>query len=200
MRRNLGLVLLFLASTASAQVLCQLGNGTGYDRGRNATPSNFARQQLERVYLDLCPRGCGWTMLFENTTAPNALTEVFSPGYSVIVYQRRFMNDVNARMGPEAAYGILAHEFGHHIDMSATPAWMSTSWSRELKADAWAGCALAIRGFGTAPLGRALQAVAANPSVSHPSWRERVPAVQTGYFQCGGLLGRWLEAARGLPQ
>jgi Zn-dependent protease with chaperone function len=97
-----------------------------------------------------------------------------------------FMNNIFSALGPEASFGIIAHEFGHHIDLNSTPPWMNNSWSRELRADAWAGCALARRGFGPAQLSLSLQAISQYPSPSHPAWNMRVPAIQQGFVACGG--------------
>lgn len=184
------------AGAGHAQFVCTLGVGPvqQYNAARDMPPSPHADRELRRIYRLLCsasPYGCGDYRLFSNPTAPNAMAMVAGPGLTKIAYSALFMNSVEDRYGGAATFGILAHEFGHHIDFHFTPSWMDTAWSRELKADAWAGCALARAGFGTAAIENALTAIAAFPSPSHPHWPMRVQAVRTGFVNCGG---RWLQS------
>jgi hypothetical protein len=105
---------------------------------------------------------------------------------SVIAYSPAFMSRLAAKFGQPATFGVLAHEVGHHIDLLRNFAWMSNAWSRELRADAFAGCALARAGLPTEKLETALRAIAAYPTSSHPAWKQRQVAVRRGYEQCGG--------------
>lgn len=175
---------------AAAQVVCQLGSGNQFNLYYNQPPSPYAASVLQTIYRLLCPTGCGQVNLFLNESAPNALTMTFGGGQSLIAYRSGFMGQVHTVIGPEATFGIIAHEFGHHIDLNTTPPWMNDNWGRELRADAWAGCALARRGFGSEQLSRALQAIAAYPSPSHPAWTLRIPAVEQGFRACGGRVKR----------
>lgn len=168
-------------------IVCQLGVGTSnFDMRMNQPATSYAISELSTIYRLLCPHGCGQVALYQNATAPNALTAVVAPATSIIAYNPAFMNQVLHSVGPEASFGILAHEFGHHGDINFSPAWMNDSWSRELRADAWAGCALARRGFSSGQLEIALQAIAEYPSPSHPGWALRIPALRQGYVSCGG--------------
>ena len=92
------------------------------------------------------PLGCGRYVLFSNPTAPTMLWTPLGPGYSKFAYNPVLLNQLAIQYGYGASFGILAHAFGHHIDFNTTPAWMKDSWSSELRADAWAGCALAKTG------------------------------------------------------
>jgi hypothetical protein len=174
------------SAVAAQGLVCQLGGGPStYNPAWDQPPTAYAINELQTIEKLLCPTGCGAVVLALNNSAMNALT--LSNGVSSkIVYNPMFMGQVYAMIGPEATFGILAHEFGHHIDLRSTPTWMNSSWAAELKADAWAGCALAKRGFAANQIAVALQAISAFPSASHPSWQYRIPAVQTGYLACGG--------------
>lgn len=187
---------LFLADGAHAQLMCSLGAvpaRQGYDPLLDQPPSPRAAQELQHIYNVLCPSpyGCGQSLLVMNSTATNALAIATGPGQSKIAYDPTFMTGVEQQFGGGATFGILAHEFGHHIDFHTTPPWMNTSWSRELKADAWAGCALAKTGVPTGAIENALRAIAQYPSPSHPAWPQRHHAVRTGFVSCGG---QWLNS------
>ena len=190
------LFLPFAPQSAAGQALvCQLGNmQSPFNPAQNQPASPYAVNELGTIYQLLCPNGCGQVSLFLNPTTPNAMAMAVGPGTSMITYEPNFMGQLFNAIGPEASFGVLAHEFGHHVDFHSTPPWMNNAWSRELKADAWAGCALARRGFNPAQISTALRAIAGYPSPSHPSWNLRVPAVQQGFLACGGQLG-WLPWA-----
>lgn len=179
---------------AHAQLVCTLGVGpVRYNPYQDMPPSSHAATELMRIHHLLCsssPYGCGSYVLARNPTVSNAMAMAVSPGLTKIVYNAGFMNSVAGQYGGGATFGILAHEFGHHIDFHTTPFWMNTSWSRELKADAWAGCALARAGIGTTAIENALIAIATYPSPSHPDWPRRQQAVRTGFVSCGG---QWLQ-------
>ena len=189
LRFTLPFILVAATTLSAQQVICQLGGGpSSYNPYWNAPPTPYASSELGTIYRLLCPNGCGRADLVQNATVSNAMATVVSPGVTLISYNPYFMNNVFTMTGAEASFGILAHEFGHHIDLNTTPSWMNNSWSAELKADAWCGCALARRGFNPAQISVALQAIAAFPSPSHPAWNLRIPAVQQGFLSCGGRL------------
>lgn len=187
-----GFLGMFFAVNANAQLMCSLGGPPiqNYNPHFDQLPSQRAGSELGAIYQVLCPGGCGNYVLVSNPSAPNALAAAIGPGQSKIAYNPGFMNQIANTFGPGATFGILAHEFGHHIDFHTTPPWMNNSWSRELKADAWAGCALARVGGNTGQIENALRAIAAYPSASHPGWQYRHNAVRTGFINCGG---QWLN-------
>jgi hypothetical protein len=96
------------------------------------------------------------------------------------------LTTVNERYGEDALIGIIAHEYGHVIDAVSIGSWMNTNWTPELRADAWAGCALAKLKLTPASLERALTAISRYPPVSQPGWNPRVLPLRTGYSRCGG--------------
>ena len=191
---------LFLGGSAHAQLMCSLGAQPApqqYNPLSDQAPSPRADQELKRIYSVLCPppHGCGYYLLVSNPTTQNAMAMTIGLGQSKLAYNSDFMDRIVQQYGGGATFGILAHEFGHHIDFHTTPVWMNTSWSRELKADAWAGCALARTGIGTGQIENALRAIAASPSPSHPPWPQRHQAVRTGFVSCGG---HWLNSFNAL--
>lgn len=190
-------VVMFCAITcgsAYGQLMCSLGammpGQQGYNPYLDQPPAPRAANELASIYNMLCPAGCGSYVLVSNHTVPNAMAQAIGWGQTKIGYASGFMNHVAQRFGFGATFGILAHEFGHHIDFHTTPVWMNNSWSRELKADSWAGCALARANVGTDQIQNALRAIAAYPSPSHPGWPQRIQAVQSGFVACGG---QWLN-------
>lgn len=176
---------LSFAQLGFPQLVCSLGNSGGYNPQYDSPPPDFAMNVAARVAGALCGGTCG-VVLVQNATAGNALTLVSPNGQAKIAYSPPFMNAVEAQIGGAATFGILAHEVGHVVDGRTGVAWMIDSWSRELRADAWAGCALARSGLSTSEVGAALMAVSQYPSPTHPAWNLRLPALQTGYSNCGG--------------
>jgi hypothetical protein len=56
-----------------------------------------------------------------------------------------------------------------------------------LRADGWAGCAIAKNDLNSTGLADALTAVSKYTPVSHPpSWPMRLAALRLGYVHCGG--------------
>ena len=186
------LICLVSADIAYAGVTCSLGHAAGrrYTPALDRPPTHRAAAELDQIYKMLCPRGCGRYRLVQNPTVPNAFAQVIGRQVTKIAYNPTFMNQIAIKYGPGATFGILAHEFGHHIDLNTTAPWMNTAWSRELKADAWAGCALARAGILPNQIQNSLRAIAAYPSHSHPGWQQRHVAVRQGFESCGG---RWAK-------
>jgi len=180
--------MLFLTTSVNAQLMCSLGNSSGqqYNPDFDVPPNSRALRELRTIYQALCPTGCGQGFLASNQSVPNALALAIGNGTTKISYNPDFLNNIRNMYGGGATFGIIAHEFGHHIDFHSTPQWMNNSWSRELKADAWAGCALARVGGNTQQIENALRAIAAYPSSSHPGWRHRHQAIREGFISCSG--------------
>jgi len=192
MTRLAALLLALSVNAAAAQgFVCSVGpGGGGYNPMLDGQPTQAAFSQMSFVLTLLCPTGCGNISLVRNPTVGGAVCEVATPGLSKIAYDPGFMNTVVAQFGPGATFGIFAHELGHHLDFMLNAAWMDHAWGRELRADAWAGCAMARAGLSGTESDGALQAIAAYPSPSHPGWPDRVVAVRTGYIGCGGTWRR----------
>jgi hypothetical protein len=178
--------------TASAQIVCTLGGGSSYVPLYDQPPTIYAAGEFNRILSLLCGDDCGLVTEVQNVTVANAMTMTISPGVSKIAYNPGFMGQVFNQFGAGASFGVIAHEIGHHLDLQSASSWMDSSWSRELRADAWAGCALAKASIPSAQLKSALQAIAAYPSPSHPAWDRRLPAIERGFKRCGGTAAAGL--------
>lgn len=185
-----GLALLVAPDARAQGVVCALGPMTpNYSSREDQPAATRAAKDLERISTLLCPEGCGRVHLFRNATTPNILAMNVGNGNSKIVYSQAFLDRVRSVYGPDASFGVLAHEFGHHVDQTGSPvAWMDPSWNVETRADAWAGCALARAGLKTEGLKRALLVVSSPGNDRDPIWDVRWSALRQGYGGCGGGL------------
>jgi hypothetical protein len=175
---------LLLATVAKAQLVCSLGGDSYYNANSdmNATPD--ALRIARNVANVLCGGTCGATLI-RNPTAGTVLTVVLPYGAAKVVYSPQFLKSVET-IGDGAIFGIFAHETGHVVDGRMNVAWMPNSWGRELRADAWAGCALARAALSEDQTTAALRAILRYPSPTHPARNLRVPALDLGYRSCGG--------------
>jgi hypothetical protein len=163
-----------------------------------------------------CASRCDRVLLEASRETSAAMLEPIDSGASWILYNERFFRHVVGKYGRGAAYAILAHEYGHHVDEPRG----ASAWTQELRADAVAGCALARGGV---PLGPALswmrhehfdeiwQRVYGDPNdpeevlrkyvASHPYWIDRIGALKRGVEVCEGgggalALGEFFDRTR----
>jgi len=190
-------------STAATEgLMCALGpTSEGYVPLLDMPASGAAAKDVKRLVSALCPKGCGQVGVFRNPTSPNALAVSVGSRMSKIAYRAAFLDGAVHTYGGGAALGIFAHEVGHHVDANLPAAeWMAAQWGSELRADAWAGCALARAKGGDGKgndVKAAIRALATYPSSSHPAWSERAVALQKGYRSCGGGALAELDARAG---
>src|SRR4029079_3541697 len=177
------------SSRAEAQVLCALGPTTSFEAMADMPAGADAQGDIKRLKGLLCPKGCGKLFVFANPTAPQSATATDGHGASKIVYSPAFVAEVRKSYGPLGSFGLFAHPLGHHPDaIGNRPAWMKGAWDGELRADAWAGCAMAKAELKPSGLQASLLVLAEYPSPRHPSWNERRAAITEGYKQCGGAM------------
>lgn len=141
--------------------------------------------EVNTALTPICRPNCPQIAIFRNETAPNA-TLIASNGDAKIVYAPQFFTTLYEAYGDGAILAVIAHELGHALDETAPATWMKRDWPVELRADAWAGCALAKITLSTRGLRETLTALAKYPSPAHPGWIQRLPALRLGYTQCGG--------------
>jgi hypothetical protein len=193
MLQNTTLILLLsvfvLPFKTNPPVICQLGDSAStYNDYEDQRPTADTMQLAQRVSAALksaCWPNCPSLVIFRNPTAPNAIL-LFDSGLAKMAYSPQFFNDVYAKYGDGAIIAIIAHMLGHALNETTPAGWMKNDWTPELRADAWAGCALANAGLSTRGLRDALTAVSVYPSASHPGWSQRLQAVRLGYIHCGG--------------
>ena len=165
-----------LSARVQAQVLCTLGPATPYDSMSDMPASGSPPADLKKLKSLLCPKGCGKLFLFANPTSPNTATVSDGSGTSKISYSPGFVESVRTSYGPVATLGIFAHDLGHHLEATGNrPSWMQSSWDSELRADAWAGCAMAKAELKPSGL-QAVVAGAVGVPVGETSRVERAPA------------------------
>jgi len=144
---SLGLLCAFLlAFNATAEVICALGDGAAsYDAKADQRPTADALQLAGRMNAALspsCAPMCPQIAIFRNATAPNAML-VVTNDQAKFVYAPTFFSGVYDKYGDGAIIAIIAHEYGHALAEILPAPWMKSDWTAELRADAWAGCALA---------------------------------------------------------
>lgn len=190
----IGLVCGFLlASGADGEILCSLGSkANSYDANRDERPSSDVMQLAKRVnaaFAPVCSPKCPEIGVFRNPTAANVMLTVTSD-QAKIVYAPQFFGTVYDAYGDGAIIALVAHEYGHALNETYPAKWMKTGWSTEVRADAWAGCALARNDLSSNGLKEALTAMSKYPpslyTGAQPTWTLRLPAVRLGYVHCGG--------------
>lgn len=184
---------------ASGEVLCALGSGaSSYDAKADQRPTADAMQLAGRMNAALsptCSPQCPQIAIFRNATAPNAML-VVTADQAKFVYAPQFFSAVYDRYGDGAIIAIIAHLYGHALDEVHPASWMKSEPTVELRADAWAGCALAKSSLSSNDLSEALSAVSKYPPSTHPNWSLRVPALRLGYTHCGGDGSKFDNAAK----
>jgi len=190
---------LMLPAGAGAEVICAMGPGAGaYNASSDQRPTADAMEMARRMnaaFTPLCSPKCPQIAVFRNTTAANAML-VVTPDQAKFVYAPKFFQTVDDDYGDGAVIAMIAHEFGHALD-EIYPAKFRNAGTPELRADAWAGCALARIELSSNELAETLTGISKYPSPSHPNWSLRSPALRLGYTQCGGEASKFESGANG---
>ena len=190
---------LALPVAAWADVLCALGAGaSGYNPSLDQRPSADTMQIVKRVdaaFLPFCQPKCPQAAMLRNDTAPNLMLTANQEG-AKLVYAPQFFATAYAKYGEPALVALIAHVYAHAIDEVTRPTWIPGTWNVELRADAWAGCALAKTGVAPGDLSSALGALAMYPPPSQKAWGPRVPALRLGFTHCGGEAAKFEAAAK----
>ena len=188
--------LLIFSLLVSAPPVCRGKAQFPYDPKQNKTPKARAVAEIRLAYRLLCPLvmkdgRCGVGDIFENPSiGNNALTFVSGLRQgkrtrALIVYSASFLNFLDEKYGPGASFGVLAHEIGHHLTASGNlRGEYDHPWDEELRADYFAGCAIAQAGQNVADLEVAFKALAKVASPTHPASPQRNEKAKQGYNQC----------------
>ena len=177
--------LLLPATVVRGEVVCSLGGNNYYNPTSDENASPDALRIARNVANALCSGTCG-VALMRNPTAGTVETFIAPNGEAKVVYNPQFMKSIDTTIGDGAVFGLFAHEVAHVIDGRTSVAWMPGSWDRELRADAWAGCALGRAALPDEKTIAAVRAILRYPSPTHPARDMRLPALELGYHSCGG--------------
>jgi hypothetical protein len=187
-----------MKATAALLVPFAFGPGvSAYKPASDQRPSGDAMQLAGRVNAALktiCAANCPQTVLFRNTTAPNAML-LAAAGQAKLVYAPQFFSAAYDAYGDGAILAIIAHALGHALDDTMGAVWVKSDWPAELRADAWAGCTLAKLDLSAGDLQASLSALGKYPPSSPPGWTQRLSVLRTGFTQCGGAAGKFDAAA-----
>jgi len=182
-------LVLSILLAAVPEVVCRLGPAeptyNAYSDERSSGDALELAGKVNGALVSSCQPNCPVISMFRNPTASNLML-FRDEGRVKLVYKPAFFTSVYETYGDGGILAIMAHEVGHAIDGFQPAAWMKTNWSPELRADAWAGCALARMNLSSRTLQAGLKSLDNYPSPSHPNWMARVPVLQAGYVQCGG--------------
>ncbi len=181
--------LLSVLLLAGPDVVCSLGPDdslyNAYSDQRSSGDALELAGKVNAALVSQCRPNCPTIAMFRNPTAPNLML-IRASGQAKLVYKPAFFTTVYESYGDGGILAIMAHEVGHAIDGAAPAAWMKSNWTPELRADAWAGCALAKMNLSSRTVQAGLNALSKYPSSSSPNWTVRIPVLQLGYMQCGG--------------
>ena len=179
-------VLLIFSKLALAQGVCQ--SGFIYNSACDRNPQPKYVSVASRVAQALCNGYCNIDLVENPTVSSLALSRpaAVATGRDVISYEPNFLANVYRQLGDNGVFGVIAHEVGHIIDSRTRAAFMMPAWGGELRADAWAGCALARAGLTTVETSQVLLSISQFPTHTHPAWNLRIPALNAGYQGCGG--------------
>ena len=186
-----------LPASAATEIVCALGaNSSAYNASQDQRPSPDTMQIVHRVdeaYRPICQPRCPQAAMFRNATAANLMLLVSADG-GKMAYSPEFFASAYGKYGETGIIALIAHVYGHAIDETTESHWIPSNWNPELRADAWAGCVMAM----TAPTGinSALAALSAYPPSARAAWSQRLPAVKLGYTHCGGETAKFDAAAR----
>jgi hypothetical protein len=184
-------------SAAENHIVCALGTRTAsWKPASDESPSADAMQLAVRINAalkTLCGTHCPLIALFRNTTAEGIML-VFENGDAKLLYAPPFLSSVYNSYGDAGVIALFAHELGHGLDDNLGAAWVKSNWTPELRADSWAGCALARTRLSSKDTKAALDALAKYPAAPHPAWDVRSPAVRAGYAACGGDIAAFKPA------
>jgi hypothetical protein len=182
-------VLLSALMVIGPDVVCRLGSAdpsyNAYSDERSSGDALELAGKVNAALVPSCRPNCPIISMFRNPTAAGLML-IRGDGAVKLVYKPAFFTRVYESYGDGGILAIMAHEVGHAIDGAMPAAWIKTNWTPELRADAWAACALARMNLNSRTLQAALRALSEYPSPSHPDWSARLPVLQAGYTQCGG--------------
>jgi hypothetical protein len=184
---------LLLPVIAAAEVVCALGPGAAsYNASSDIQPTPDGMAELRRLgsaLQSVCAPRCPQIAMLRNPTAANAML-IATNDQAKIVYAPRFFQELYDNFGDGAVIAVMAHEFGHALD-ELNPGKFGRGGTPELRADAWAGCALAKTDLTATGIAEALIGVTKYPTPGNSDRSLRISAFRLGFLQCGGAPAKF---------
>lgn len=101
--------------------------------------------RIQRAMRPVCGKRCGTVMLIaRDDIGASAGTSAIKPGFGSFLYYQPGDRRVALNTDLSWRFYGLAHEYGHHLDVTMAQAPATHPWSREMRADTLAGCAFAL--------------------------------------------------------
>lgn len=154
-------------------------------------PAEFRRAlaRVRHALAPVCRKRCGSVLLVRDDAMPSAGQARPGAGHTTLAVNPNNMRGWKLAFGHEAPTLVLAHEYGHHLDMQNQLGGVASgdAWPQELLADVIAGCALARSGVPRRTLARAAQLVARtdfNTTQPHPHGADVSRSLRAGYTRC----------------
>ena len=141
-----------------------------------------AHTSVDRMVSDILGHtGLAKNFIVQAANVPNAAA-IVQGSTRYLLYNPRFIQEVNNRSGtPWAAYSVMAHEIGHHLQGHTIQPGGSRP-SIELQADSFSGFILARMGASLDESQAAMTSIAGTyRSSTHPGRDERLAAIAGGW-------------------
>ncbi len=153
--------------------------------------------RVERLLGPLCAPRCGSVALRVDSELASAGRAEPGRHFTTVAINPTRVQSWGVAFGRFASFYVMAHEYGHHLDIFRQPRGaLGNRWSMELAADVIAGCALQRSGAKVDVLRRAgVILTDANFSfdADHPPGAAIHRAVYGGFLQCARYPALRLE-------
>lgn len=177
-----------LPSAILAQQRVQISNGCAYDtRVENTAPFTFpADPQAQQIVQEICTAiGIQQKFFVQSADVKNALA-CLQGNDRYILYNPNFLQEFQADARTKwAAYGVLAHEIGHHVNFhNFTEKDVARCKEMELEADRFSGSVLRLLGATYEEAKSDVEAIKEKAETeTHPPVSARRLAVSNGWLE-----------------
>src|SRR5262249_42357386 len=159
-------ILLSVLLATGPEIVCRLGAAdppyNAYSDERTTGDALELAGKVNAALASSCRPNCPTISMYRNPTASNLML-IRAEDRVKLVYKPAFFASVYESYGDGGILATMAHEVGHAIDGPMPPPWFKTNWTAELRADAWAACALARMNLSSRTLQAGLNALSKYP-------------------------------------